>query len=152
MAGAPTDSGHVLWRELVRAQAVVLPRLHKALRRRHQLSLTEFVVLQALAGASPGDATMTNIQQAAHLSAAGTTRVVVALEGRGLVTRARREEDRRLLYVRVTDKGETRTLQAQQTVAELMARLLGETAAGSDIAVAADVLNSLSRAAVAHER
>ena len=55
------------------------------------------------------------------------------------------EEDRRLLYVRVTDKGEARTLQAQQTVDELLGWLLGEVGSSTDIATAAKVLASLSR-------
>lgn len=146
MAASPTDSGQALWRELVRAHAIVLPRLHKALRRRHGLSLTELVVLQTL-GTPRRLTTMTHVQQEAHLSAAGTTRVVTALEARGLVTRGRRDHDRRLLFVRATDEGRTRTLQAQQTVDELMAQLVGGGGAGADIAVAAKVLASLSRAA-----
>ena len=151
MAGSSTDCGQVLWRELVRAQGVVLPRLHKALRRRHGLSLTELVVLQALGTTGRRPTTMTHVQQAAHLSAAGTTRVVTALEARGLVTRARREQDRRLLYVRATEEGRAMTLQAQQTVDEVMAGLVGKAGAGAEIAVAAKVLASLSAAATDDE-
>lgn len=144
MATRPMSGAPGLWRELVRAQAVVLPRVHKALRRRHGLSLTELLVLKALVEAPAGEATMSDLQREVNLSPPGVTRVVGALEKRELVSRSRRDADRRLLHVRATTQGRALTGQAQRTVDEVMSRLADAFVDGGEIAAAARVLAALS--------
>jgi DNA-binding MarR family transcriptional regulator len=136
-----------LWHELVRAQAVALPLVHKALRRRYGLSLTELVLLQALASAPRGRATMSALQQATHLSPAGTTRVAAGLEGRGLLRRSRSGDDRRLLHVELTSTGQELCSNAQTAVDNLVLTMLDGTPLDHDVAVAARVLAVVTSAA-----
>lgn len=140
-------SARALWRELVHAQAVALPLVHKALYRQHGLSLTEAVVLLELASAPRGLATMSDLQLASDLSAAGMTRVAVGLEQRRLVSRSRRDGDRRLLHVELTPEGRAAALAAEATVDALVLELLGETSTEVDVAVATRVLAALTKAA-----
>jgi len=119
------DVAQGLWRALVRAQALSLPVVHGSLRRAHGITLSEFAVLEALVERGEGRATMTDLQAAAYLSAAGTTRVVNALETRGLLARGRRAGDRRLMHVQLSPHGRRLAEEAVQTVDDAVRNLLG---------------------------
>jgi DNA-binding MarR family transcriptional regulator len=146
---ASTDRSRALWDELVRAQTVAVPLVHKIVHRRHGLSLTELAVLRALLAAPGGQATMSDLQQAVHLSAAGTTRVASGLERRALVSRDRRDGDRRLLHAQVTADGRRLAQEAQSTVDELLMHWLGRSLPDADIAAATAVLTHVAAAAAA---
>lgn len=82
-----------------------------------ELTLTQVQVLRALRA---GPQTLTRLGQANGMSATSVTRLVDRLERRGLVSRRRESEDRRLVQVHIEPEGE---------------RLLGEVKVvqGSDI-------------------
>jgi DNA-binding MarR family transcriptional regulator len=152
MPAGPAEAPRALWESLVRAQALSLPVVHRALRRRNGLSLSEFCVLQALAVSARGSATMTDLQEAAYLSAPGVTRVVGALEERGLISRGRRPADRRLLHAQVTPAGRALFDEATQTVDEVLVQLFGEDGPRGELVVATRVLRELGDAVAATQR
>jgi DNA-binding MarR family transcriptional regulator len=94
---------------------------------------------------------MSALQQAAHLSPAGTTRVAAGLEERGLLRRSRSGDDRRLLHVELTPTGQDMCLEAQTAVDNLVLAMLDGTPLDHDVAVAARVLAVVTSAAAVTE-
>lgn len=94
-----------------------------------EITLTQVQVLRAL---RDGPQTLGRLGQANGLSATSVTRLVDRLERRGLVSRRRESEDRRLVQVHLEPTGE---------------RLLGEIRVirGSDIHQAVDAMTSAER-------
>jgi DNA-binding MarR family transcriptional regulator len=144
MATEPADSRRTAWDALVRAQALVLPQVHRLLRGSHGLSLSEFIVLKCI-GAT-GTATMTELQEQASLSAAGITRVVSGLVAQGMVLRTRGEQDLRLWHAQVTPAGRRRLSAASATLDQELGRLFGGQHNEDELAVAARVLQNLCNA------
>jgi DNA-binding MarR family transcriptional regulator len=81
----------------------------------HDLSASEFEVLQQLHGADGCSLRMTALGESAHLSQSALSRLVSRLERDGLVTRNACEQDRRSLYVALTDAGRARYSEARPT-------------------------------------
>ena len=94
-----------------------------------EITLTQVQVLRAL---RDGPQTLLKLGQANGLSPTSVTRVVDRLERRGLVTRRRESEDRRLVQVYIQPAGE---------------RLLGEIRVmrGTDIHLAVEAMTSEER-------
>jgi len=94
-----------------------------------EITLTQVQVLRAL---RDGPQTLIKLGQANGLSPTSVTRVVDRLERRGLVTRRRESEDRRLVQVYIQPAGE---------------RLLGEIRVmrGTDIHLAVEAMTSEER-------
>jgi DNA-binding MarR family transcriptional regulator len=99
----PSDEGEVsaVLRALLDVVALVeMPRLR--LRHATGLTLPQFRALRHL---RESPRTQTELVDLIDLSPAGVSRVVDRLEDRGLVVAGRREEDRRVVEVRLTDAG-----------------------------------------------
>jgi DNA-binding MarR family transcriptional regulator len=115
------------WRELLESHARAHGALERALKP-HELGVSEFEVLERLAAAPKDDRRMQELADAVHLSQSAISRVVARLEQDGMVARAMCPEDRRGIYVCITDAGRARYKAARPAHRAALAESLG----GSD--------------------
>jgi DNA-binding MarR family transcriptional regulator len=95
------------WRTLLEQHARVTCALEKALGE-HGLGVSEFEVLDELAGQPDCECRMQALSDIVHLSQSALSRVVGRLEEEGLVTRVMCAQDRRGIFAHLTDEGRTR--------------------------------------------
>jgi DNA-binding MarR family transcriptional regulator len=122
-----TESPDVVavWRELMSSHARVSEALERELRRRHDLSLSEFEVLQRLAEADHGKRRMQDLADEIHLSQSALSRLVGRLEAEELATRAICDHDRRGIWACITPAGRALQRRAETTHREVLAGTLG---------------------------
>lgn len=89
---------------LIKASKVVMERIHEHADL-HDLTLTEFVIIEALYHKGP--MLLGEVQKRIQLSSGGVTYTVDRLVEKGLVERRECESDRRARYAALTSKGET---------------------------------------------
>ncbi|MBJ7358834.1 MarR family transcriptional regulator [Nocardioides sp.] len=94
------------WRALLERHAAVSSALEKALEDRHHIGLSEFETLDRLVDANCGKYRMNDLSGDIHLSQSALSRAVARLERDGLVERSICDDDRRGVFVRLTDKGQ----------------------------------------------
>lgn len=121
------------WRGLLRRYHDTWCALDRALREGHQLGASEFEVLDALfdvtastpcaEGTEPA-LRMQDLGACVQLSQSALSRVVGRLETDGLVTRAMCADDRRGIYVRLTDAGRATHARALRTHRTILAEHL----------------------------
>jgi DNA-binding MarR family transcriptional regulator len=105
------------WRDVLACHAAVSSALERELGEKHGLGASEFEVLERLAEA-PSDCEGMRVQELAddvHLSQSALSRLVGRLESAGLVTRKICVEDRRGIWVHLTDTGRQRYRAARPT-------------------------------------
>lgn len=91
-------------------------RLDRELRASHDLSSSEFEVLQQLQGNLPhGKLKMADLAEQVHLSQSALSRLVARLEDDGLVTRDMCIDDRRSIWTAITPEGRKRYKAARPT-------------------------------------
>ena len=107
------DEWHALMTRYHRTACV----LDRELQSRHDLSVSEFEILQQLfsAGDGCGSVRMQELAHEVHLSQSALSRLISRLERDGLVGRTNCTEDRRSVYVTITDAGSERFLSARPT-------------------------------------
>ncbi|PVG81268.1 MarR family transcriptional regulator [Nocardioides gansuensis] len=93
------------WRELLDRHAAVSCALEKALQEGHQIGLSEFETLDRLADADCEHCRMTELARDIHLSQSALSRAVARLEAEGLVERSMCADDRRAIFVGLTERG-----------------------------------------------
>ena len=93
------------WRALLDRHATVSCALEKELEDRHQIGLSEFEILDRLVDANCGKYRMNDLARDIYLSQSALSRAVARLEKDGLVKRSLCTEDRRGVFVCLTDKG-----------------------------------------------
>ncbi|WP_433660951.1 MarR family winged helix-turn-helix transcriptional regulator [Nocardia sp. CA-128927] len=93
------------WRELLDRHATVSCALEKALQGQHQIGLSEFETLDRLIDANCGDYRMSDLANDIYLSQSALSRAVARLERDGLVARTMCTDDRRAVFVCLTEKG-----------------------------------------------
>ena len=121
----PTDELLAGWHALRERHARATTALERALEDGHQLGVSEFEVLERLAGSENGKSRMQDLAEAVHLSQSALSRVVARLETDGLVLRGMCPEDRRGIIACVTDSGRERYEAARPTHREVLAETLG---------------------------
>jgi DNA-binding MarR family transcriptional regulator len=114
-----------VWRELTSSHARVSEALERELQRRHDLSLSEFEVLQRLAESDDGKRRMQDLADEIHLSQSALSRLVGRLEDEELATRAICDHDRRGIWACITTAGQAAQLKAAITHRQVLARMLG---------------------------
>jgi DNA-binding MarR family transcriptional regulator len=115
-AGERLSSGDIsVWREFLRAHAVVTRQLEHDLLVEHELPLASYDVLVQLVEAPDRRLRMTELADAVLLSRSGLTRLVDRLEREGLVQREACLTDGRGLYAVLTDAGYERLRAASGT-------------------------------------
>jgi DNA-binding MarR family transcriptional regulator len=115
----------VAWRDLMAQHARVSEALEHALQKRHELSLTEYEVLERLAESDDGKRRMQELADEIHLSQSALSRLVGRLEETGLVHRSICDHDRRGIWACVTDAGRTAQRSAAPTHRDTLAATLG---------------------------
>lgn len=104
--GAPlTELELAAWKGMLRTHSELVARLDAELVAEHDLALSSYEVLIALADAPGGRLRMSELAGELLLSRSGLTRLVDRLERRGLVARERCEEDARGYFARITAAG-----------------------------------------------
>ena len=122
---APSDDKLVgEWRELLDRHARATCALEHALKA-HELGVSEFEVLERLVGAGKEQRRMQEIGEAVHLSQSALSRVVARLERDGLAERGMCAEDRRGIYVCITDDGRSKYEAARGAHREALVSALG---------------------------
>jgi len=113
------------WRELLKRHATTWCALERELGERHGLGVTEFEVLERLVEDGRERHRVQELADAAFLSQSALSRVIGRLERDGLVTRSMCDEDRRGIYVCLTEAGRARHAAARATQREVLAATLG---------------------------
>jgi DNA-binding MarR family transcriptional regulator len=115
------------WRDLLGSHARAHGALERALKP-HDLGVSEFEVLERLMSDGKEQRRMQELGQAVHLSQSALSRVVGRLEQDGLVSRGLCSEDRRGIYVCITDAGRERHESARPAHRAALADALGQRA------------------------
>jgi DNA-binding MarR family transcriptional regulator len=104
------------WRRILAVHAAVSCALDHELGTRHGLGASEYEVLERLAeGPECAGWRVQDIADAVHLSQSAVSRLIGRLERDGLVMRTMCAEDRRGIYVALTDVGRSRYEEARPT-------------------------------------
>ncbi|MGI5165562.1 MarR family winged helix-turn-helix transcriptional regulator [Spirillospora sp. CA-253888] len=93
------------WRSLLTSYNTIACHLDRALQESSGLSMSEFETLDRLVGAGCEKLRMQEVAADMYLSQSALSRTVARLEKHGLVERALCEDDRRGIFVRVTEAG-----------------------------------------------
>jgi DNA-binding MarR family transcriptional regulator len=117
------------WRELLERHARTTSALERRLQHEHGLGVSEYEVLERLAG-SADERRMQELAEAVHLSQSALSRVVARLEADGLVTRGMCPSDRRGIMACLTAGGRERYEAARPTHREVLAEMLSTSPAG----------------------
>ncbi|NUW30197.1 MarR family transcriptional regulator [Nonomuraea sp. SMC257] len=128
------------WRRLAALHARIEDRLEKALQKQHELSVSEYTVLDVLAGQDGWHMRMQQLARAVVLSQSATTRLVTRLENRGLLRRYLCEDDRRGIYSEVTPEGRELLAAAEPTHDTVLKEVLAEAAEVPELAPLAAVI------------
>ncbi len=113
------------WRELLDRHAAVSCALEKELQGKHDIGLSEFETLDRLIDAACGDYRMSDLANDIYLSQSALSRAVARLERDGLVSRSMCAEDRRAIFVCLTEKGREVYEAALPTHREVLERTWG---------------------------
>jgi len=103
------------WHQLMGRYQHLMCALDRELGAAHDLSASEFEVLQQLSEADDCSLRMTVLGESAHLSQSALSRLVSRLERDGLLERKACDQDRRSLFVALTDAGRERYAEARPT-------------------------------------
>jgi len=112
------------WRDLMSSHARVSDALERALQKGHQLSLSEYEVLQRLSESTEGQWRMQELADEVHLSQSALSRLVARLEEAGLATRSICDHDRRGIWACITPAGRKAQKRAEPTHREVLATTL----------------------------
>jgi DNA-binding MarR family transcriptional regulator len=103
------------WHQLMGRYQRLMCSLDRELGAAHDLTASEFEVLQQLSGATECSLRMTELAESTHLTQSALSRLVSRLERDGLVSREACDTDRRALFVALTDGGRERYAEARPT-------------------------------------
>ncbi|MEV0979407.1 MarR family transcriptional regulator [Streptomyces sp. NPDC049915] len=115
------------WRDILSVHARTMCEIDRALHP-HGLGASDFEVLDILANASNGPDDQCRVQNLVgqvHLSQSALSRLIGRLEKDGLIERSVCAEDRRGVWVALTDKGRQLHTQVQPLQREVLERMLG---------------------------
>src|SRR5262249_30184159 len=118
------------WRALVACHAAVSAALEHDLGERHGLGVTEFEVLERLAENPRHKFRVQELAESVHLSPSALSRMIGRPEQQALVHRSLCANDRRGIYVCLTEDGRRRHAEALPTQRAVVAATLRSGAAG----------------------
>jgi DNA-binding MarR family transcriptional regulator len=93
------------WRDLLACHASVSCALEKALQDNHGIGVSEFETLDRLAESAHSKQKMSDLGKDIYLSQSALSRAVARLENDKLVERTMCENDRRAIFVKLTESG-----------------------------------------------
>jgi len=111
------------WHALISAKVASWNTLERELGESHGLGVSDFEVLDHLAG-KPDGCRAQNLADAVHLSQSALSRLADRLERHGLVERGYCSTDRRGINLVLTDAGRAKHAQALRTYVDVLARTL----------------------------
>lgn len=103
------------WHQLMGRYQRLMCALDRELGAAHDLTASEFEVLQQLEQADHFSLRMAALAESAHLTQSALSRLVSRLERDGLIERNACEQDRRSLFVALTPAGRKRYAEARPT-------------------------------------
>jgi DNA-binding MarR family transcriptional regulator len=112
------------WRTLLSSYNAVAGHLERALQERHGLTLSDFETLDRLTSRDCDKRRMQDLADAMYLSQSALSRTVARLEKHGLVERTHCVDDRRGVFVALTDAGLSRHAEASKTHVAVLAEHL----------------------------
>ncbi|GLW46777.1 MarR family transcriptional regulator [Streptomyces sp. NBRC 14336] len=116
------------WRDILSVHARTMCEIDRVLHP-HGLGASDFEVLDILATAPPEERAHCRVQNLVgrvHLSQSALSRLIGRLEKEGLVERSACTEDRRGVWVSLTEKGRQRHAEVLPLQREALARSLGD--------------------------
>jgi DNA-binding MarR family transcriptional regulator len=122
------------WKTLSTLHDSIEAALEPALQEKHDLSLIEFTVLEALSRQVGWHMRIQQLVRATNLSASATTRLVTRLENRGLLNRFLCPEDRRGIYTQLSEDGSTLLAQASPTFNEVLETAMSQAEENPELA------------------
>jgi len=122
---AGADPAVAAWRSMTASHAAVCSALEHELGTRHGLGVSDFEVLERLAESDQHKFRAQELAGAVHLSQSALSRLIDRLVKHGLVERCLCDNDRRGIYVILTDAGRSRYTEARPTHRAVLARVLG---------------------------
>ncbi|HEY7145605.1 MAG TPA: MarR family transcriptional regulator [Streptosporangiaceae bacterium] len=125
--GGPAATGDAVvaaWRTLTACHATAFAALERELGARHGLGVSEFEVLERLAESAERKFRAQDLAEAVHLSPSALSRLIDRLVRHGLVERCLCDNDRRGIYVTLTEAGGQRHAEAVPTHREVLASVL----------------------------
>jgi DNA-binding MarR family transcriptional regulator len=132
------------WRTLAALHARIDEALERALQREHELSVSEYTVLDVLGRQDGFYLRMSQLSNAVVLSQSATTRLVSRLEDRGLLRRYLCPTDRRGIYTEVTDTGQALLDAARPTHDTVLANALEQAGRQPELAPLVSALATLT--------
>ncbi|MFF9276607.1 MarR family winged helix-turn-helix transcriptional regulator [Streptomyces griseosporeus] len=115
------------WRDILAVHARTMCEIDRVLHP-HGLGASDFEVLDILASAAPAEGDLCRVQNLVgqvHLSQSALSRLIGRLEKEGLVERSVCAEDRRGVWVALTEKGRRLHAEVQPLQREVLERMLG---------------------------
>jgi len=112
------------WRSMLTSYNRVASQLERALQERHGLTMSEFETLDRLVAVDCEKRRMQDLAADMYLSQSALSRTVARLEKGGLVARALCEDDRRGIFVNMTEPGLRRHAEARATQLAVLAEHL----------------------------
>jgi DNA-binding MarR family transcriptional regulator len=103
------------WHELMGRYHRITCNLDRELTTRHQLTLSEFEVLQQLAQGECESVRMHELGEQVHLTQSALSRLISRLEKDGLLERGMCLDDRRSVWAKLTPAGSARYQEAKPT-------------------------------------
>lgn len=132
------------WRAYLVGTTLLMDRLDRELRERHDLSLPEYEILVRLSEAPDRRLRMAELAEAISHSRSRVTHTVARLEKDGLVVRSACASDGRGVEAVLTDEGFARLEQAAHTHVEGVRRLLVDLASDEDFAAVGRVFDAVA--------
>ena len=112
------------WRTITASHAAGFAALEHELGKRHGLGVSEFEVLERLSESPDRKFRAQELAEAVHLSQSALSRLIDRLARSGLVERCLCDNDRRGIFVTLTDTGQQRHDEAAPTHREVLAAVL----------------------------
>lgn len=120
---AGRDALAAAWQDLSVRYHKISCALDRELQSRHQLSASEFEILELLWAADKHSQRLSDLTPQVHLSQSAMSRAVARLERDGLLERSMCSADRRSVFATLTDAGIQRFEQARPTQRRVLAEL-----------------------------
>lgn len=114
----------VKWRGLLASYSEVSCALDRALQDAHGIGMSEFEALDRLVDAECEKCRMHDLASDMYLSQSALSRTVARLEREGFVERLMCPDDRRAIFVKLTDAGRARHTEARDTHRGILAEKL----------------------------
>jgi len=114
------------WRSLLAKHAMTWSALEHELSTKHGLGPSDFEVLDYMVEHGQDRYRVQELADGAHLSQSALSRLIARLERAGLVMRSMCDDDRRGVFVCISDEGRARHADASPTHRAVLASILGD--------------------------